>query len=50
MQLLEFRYYDGLDDPLLSDVYSALEKRRNVLFSRWSVPRDAKRSTRFGWT
>jgi hypothetical protein len=28
---------------LLSDVYDALERRRNVLFSRWSVPRDARR-------
>jgi hypothetical protein len=43
MQLLEFRYYDGLMTRLLSDVYTALEKRRNALFSRWSVPRDAKR-------
>ena len=38
MQLLEFRYYDGLMTQLLSDVYDALELRRNVLFSRWSVP------------
>jgi len=43
MQLLEFRYYDGLMSQLLSDVYTALERRRNVLLSRWSVPRDAKR-------
>ncbi len=43
MQLLEFRYYDGLMTRLLSDVYTALERRRNVLLSRWSVPRDAKR-------
>ena len=43
MQFLEFRYYDGLMTQLLSDVYTALEKRRNILFSRWSVPRDAKR-------
>jgi hypothetical protein len=43
MQLLEFRYYDGLMTQLLSDVYDALERRRNVLLSRWSVPRDAKR-------
>jgi hypothetical protein len=43
MQLLEFRYYDGLMTRLLSDVYTALEQRRNVLLSRWSVPRDAKR-------
>jgi hypothetical protein len=43
MQLLEFRYYDGLMTQLLSDVYTALERRRNLLLSRWSVPRDAKR-------
>jgi hypothetical protein len=43
MQLLEFRYYDGLMTRLLSDVYTALERRRNVLLSRWSVPRDAQR-------
>jgi hypothetical protein len=43
MQLLEFRYYDGLMSRLLSDVYTALERRRNALFSRWSVPRDANR-------
>jgi hypothetical protein len=43
MQLLEFRYYDGLMTRLLSDVYTALERRRNVLRARWSVPRDAKR-------
>ena len=43
MQLLEFRYYDGLMTQLLSNVYIALERRRNALFSRWSVPRDAKR-------
>ena len=43
MQLLEFRYYDGLMTRLLSDVYDALEQRRNIFFSRWSVPRDARR-------
>ena len=43
MQLLEFRYYDGLMTRLLSEVYSALEKRQNVVFSRWSIPRAAQR-------
>ncbi len=43
MQLLEFRYYDGLMTTLLSDVYAALERKRNVLLSRWSVPREAGR-------
>lgn len=43
MQLLEFRYYDGMMTRLLSEVYSALEARRNVVFSRWSIPRAAQR-------
>jgi hypothetical protein len=43
MQLLEFRYYDGLMTRLLSDVYDALETKRNILFQRWSLPRDADR-------
>jgi hypothetical protein len=42
MQLLEFRYYDGLMTQVLSDVYAALEKSRNILFSRWRFPREAK--------
>lgn len=43
MQLLEFRYYDGLMTRLLSEVYSVLEERRNAVFSRWSIPRAAQR-------
>jgi nucleotide-binding universal stress UspA family protein len=43
MQLLEFRYYDNLLTRLLSQVYDALEMKRNPLFSRWTIPRDAKR-------
>ncbi len=43
MQLLEFRYYDGLMTQLLSDVYDALEMKRNLLFQRWSLPREAER-------
>jgi hypothetical protein len=43
MQLLEFRYYDGLMTRLLSDVYDALEPKRNLLWQRWSLPRDAER-------
>lgn len=43
VQLLEFRYYDGLMTRLLSEIYAALERKRNFLFSRWSVPRDAQR-------
>ena len=41
MQLLEFRYYDNFMTRVLSDVYSALERRRNILLSRWSLPREA---------
>jgi len=43
VQLLEFRYYDGLMTRLLSEIYAALERKRNFLFSRWSLPRDAQR-------
>lgn len=43
MQLLEFRYYDGLMTRLLSDAYDALETKRNLLFERWSLPREAQR-------
>jgi hypothetical protein len=43
MQLLEFRYYDGMMTRLLSEVYSALEQRQNVIFARWSIPRAAQR-------
>ena len=42
MQLLEFRYYDGLMTQLLSDVYAALERSRNILLSRWSFPGQAQ--------
>jgi len=41
MQLLEFRYYDRLMTQLLSDVYDMLERKRNVLLARWSLPREA---------
>jgi uncharacterized Rmd1/YagE family protein len=43
MQFLEFRYYDGLMTRLLSEVYDTLEKKQNILLSRWSIPRDAQR-------
>ena len=43
MQLLEFRYYDRLMTRLLGEVYDALEKKRNPLFSRWTLPRDSER-------
>jgi len=43
MQLLEFRYYDRLMTRMLAEFYDALERKRNVLFSRWSLPREAHR-------
>jgi hypothetical protein len=46
MQLLEFRYYDRLMTRVLSDIYGSLEKKRNIVFSRWTLPRDARRFSR----
>jgi hypothetical protein len=43
MQLLEFRYYDNFMTHVLSEVYNALDVKRNVLFSRWTLPREANR-------
>jgi hypothetical protein len=43
MQLLEFRYYDNLMTDALSSVYGILERKRNALLSRWTLPRDARR-------
>jgi hypothetical protein len=43
MQLIEFRYYDRLMTQVLADFYDTPDRKRNVLFSRWSVPRDARR-------
>jgi len=43
MQLLEFRYYDRFMTHVLAEFYTALERKRNVLLSRWSLPREAQR-------
>ena len=43
MQLLEFRYYDNLMSDLLAQIYSALDRKRNFLLSRWTLPRQAQR-------
>lgn len=43
MQLLEFRYYDRFMTRVLAEFYTALERKRNVLLSRWSLPREAQR-------
>jgi hypothetical protein len=42
-QLLEFRYYDNLMTRVLAEVYSALDRKRNILFSRQGLTRDANR-------
>src|SRR5260370_3081664 len=43
IQLLEFRYYDNFMTRVLSDVYNTLDRKRNLLLSRWTLPRDANR-------
>lgn len=43
MQLLEFRYYDRFMSRVLVDFYKTLEQKRNVLLSRWGLPREAQR-------
>jgi hypothetical protein len=43
MQLLEFRYYDRFMTGVLSEFYTALERKRNALLSRWTLPRESQR-------
>jgi hypothetical protein len=43
MQLLEFRYYDRFVTRVLAEFYTSLEQKRNVLVSRWKLPREAQR-------
>lgn len=43
MQLLEFRYYDNFMTRVLADVYNNLDRKQNVLLSRWALPREANR-------
>jgi len=43
VQLLEFRYYDNFMNRVLADVYNNLDKKQNVLLSRWALPREANR-------
>jgi hypothetical protein len=43
MQLLEFRYYDRFMSRVLADFYTALERKRNALLSRWTLPRESQR-------
>ncbi len=43
MQLLEFRYYDRFMTRVLTEFYTALERKRNVLLSRWTLPRETQR-------
>jgi len=43
VQLLEFRYYDNFMSRVLADVYTNLDRKQNVLISRWDLPRQANR-------
>lgn len=43
MQLLEFRYYDRFLTDVLADFYLALEKKRNTLSARLTLPRESQR-------
>jgi hypothetical protein len=43
MQLLEFRYYDRFMTRVLAEFYTALERKRNALLSRWTLPRESQR-------
>lgn len=43
MQLLEFRYYDQFMTRVLAEFYTSLERKRNALVSRWSLPGEAQR-------
>lgn len=43
VQLLEFRYYDNFMTHVLADVYNSLDRKQNVLLSRWALPREANR-------
>jgi hypothetical protein len=43
MQLLEFRYYDNFMTRVLSDVYNTLDRKQNILLSRWTFPGEANR-------
>ena len=43
MQLLEFRYYDQFMTRVLAEFYTSIERKRNALVSRWSLPREAQR-------
>jgi hypothetical protein len=44
MQLLEFRYYDNFMSNSLAEIYTILACKRNPVFSRWTLPRDAQRA------
>jgi hypothetical protein len=43
MQLLEFRYYDQFLTRVLADFYLSLERKRNILASRLTLPRESQR-------
>ena len=43
MQLLEFRYYDRFMTRVLAEFYTAIDRKRNVLISRWTLPGETQR-------
>jgi hypothetical protein len=43
MQLLEFRFYDRFMTRVLAEFYTTLERKRNALLARWTLPREAQR-------
>jgi hypothetical protein len=43
MQLLEFRYYDRFLTGVLADFYQAMERKRNTLSARLTLPRESQR-------
>jgi hypothetical protein len=43
MQLLEFRYYDNFMTRVLSNVYNTMDRKKNLLLSRWTLPGEANR-------
>ena len=43
MQLLEFRYYDRFMTRVLAEFYTAIDRKRNVLLSRWTLPGETQR-------
>jgi hypothetical protein len=43
IQLLEFRYYDGVMSRAIAELYDVFERKRNRFGWRWTAPREAGR-------